>query len=403
LNNVLHLMPTLSIFCVIVDFADEIVVYFFILRKCFIHLFEMNTINPKNNTMQNINWNFLINTIKEEKSILFIGPELVYFPDGRTLQKALCEHLDLNNNKNIKRYYDKDEFFFFDNNVAKMMTCYEIKDFYNERVPHELYYLISQLPFSVIVSVSPDLYLRNIFTANQTEHQFAYYSKTEEHEIKPPSKDNPLIYNLFGSIDKAESLILTYDDLFEFIFSVLGSKGLPDALRTAIRKADSFIFLGFSFDKWYMQLLLKLLDPEKNKYQFALGKEIMPASKVFFADHFKIDFVESLSEGFIQMLFDKCNEKGLLRQSNKSELTLYEQVIQLVQTDEVEKALNKLLDTVKGKDESLENDIVMLLSRHNRLQRKISKGVIDEKEADLENNKIKDALLEMNKDVKDLC
>jgi len=348
-----------------------------------------------------INWKFILNTIKSEKCVLLLGPEIIS-QSGKTLNKLLTEYLDIKVNKNILAYYEKDELFLFKDGMSKTMTYYEIKDFYSQKFADDIYEKIAQLPFNLIVSITPDFILTNTFKKLNLEHNFSFYNKNQNpRDIETPTKDIPLIYNLFGSLEQEESLILTHDDLFDFIFASMGSMGLPKELRNSLNNADNFIFLGFTFEKWYLQIILRLLNPKKEKYKFALNKEQTSETKSFYIEQFKVNFSEIEPVDFLNELFEKCKEQNILRNTGEVQASVSVQIASLVEKDEIEKAINKLKSFFEEKDQDMFNMTIGILSSFNRLKRKITSGIIDEKESTLEMNKIRHSILEMNNDVKD--
>ena len=74
-----------------------------------------------------------------------------------------------------------------------------------------------------------------------------------------PSVQRPLIYQVFGSLDVPESLVITEDDYFEFLVGVTqGSDLIPPPVRRAL--ADSaLLFLGFGLEDWDVRILLRTL------------------------------------------------------------------------------------------------------------------------------------------------
>ena len=58
------------------------------------------------NRNYNVDWEFILATIKGEKCILLLGPELVVTEEGKPFEQALVEHLDIANNENILHLRD---------------------------------------------------------------------------------------------------------------------------------------------------------------------------------------------------------------------------------------------------------------------------------------------------------
>lgn len=345
----------------------------------------------------NIDWDFIIETIKAEKCILFIGPEVFSHPLHGSIQDNLKAFLDVKNNEDILSYYDKDGFFLFKSSGAKTKTYYKIKKFYLDEFPWttEIFEKISQIPFHAIISVSPDETILKTFKKLQVRYKFDFYWKNQKVEnVATPTKKIPLIYNIFGSIRQEESLILTHDDLFDYFKSIFGARTMPDELKTVLTTAHNYIFLGLEFDKWYMQLLLRLLYLHHETYKFAryaANQELTDEICSLCINEFKIEFVSRKIEEFVNELYLNCRSAGILREkeeNKKSELTI---IGELVSNGELENALSTFQDYLNGKGdvaEEMTDDLVVITNRYHRLQKKITQGIIDNGEADLQFNKI---------------
>jgi len=350
-----------------------------------------------------INWTFIIDSIKKDKSVLILGPELVKLHDNKTMHQLICDYLNVFNNERIKRYYPNDELFFFEDNVSKLMVCSDIRKFYQQKFEIKLFEKIAFMPFPLIISLNPDLFLKDTFERYKFPVQFAYYSRSEVMDLKPISTDNPLIYNLFGTIENDETLILTHDDLFDFISWITAADKLPQKMQEVINKSQNFIFVGFKFDKWYLQLILRMLNPQRLKYQFALESDLLFETQTFYLDQFRLDFFNVGVEEFIDDLYNHCSEANMLRKKYSDNEKLSSFLNRLMIEGKVELVFEKITEffetSGKDKDESLVNDIVLLRSRLGRLNRKIGKGIIDSREADLEENKIYNSTLELIKEI----
>jgi hypothetical protein len=355
--------------------------------------------------LQDNDWEFILDTINNEKCILLIGPEVCLSETGKQYDQALLDFLNVNESENILSYYDRDGLFLFRDGIAKTRSYYKIKDFFKQEFKDTIYSKLTEIPFHLIISTTPDHNLSRVFESRKIPHQFAYYDKTiNPEDVETPDKNSPLLYNLFGSIDKEESMILTHDDLFDFLLALLGNRNLPGELKNALVTADNFIFLGFKFDKWYVQLLLRLLNLHNEKYKFARfasNKEIKEETQSLIIDQFRIEFVDDQIEQFVDILHQKCNNNGMLRDLEASDVSTSELVEKYIEEDLLEKAFALLKDCFEKKnEEDLGDDLTLLMSRHKRLNRKQTQGIIDEKEANIESNKIKVAVLELNKEVK---
>jgi hypothetical protein len=69
----------------------------------------------------------------------------------------------------------------------------------------------------------------------------------------------PLVYHLFGHLDKSESLVLTEDDHFDFLVGITENRDrIPHRVRRAL--VDSgLLFLGFDLEARDIRVLLRAL------------------------------------------------------------------------------------------------------------------------------------------------
>jgi len=354
---------------------------------------------------QGTKWDFIIDTIENEKCVLLLGPEICITKQGLPSEKALLEFLSIDQNENILTFYDQDGLFLFKDGGSKTKSYYEIKKFYQQEFVCDIYDKISKIPFHLIISITPDSLLQSMFEKNKIPFEFAYYDKTKKpDDVSSPSRKVPLIYNLLGSIDYEESLVLTHDDLFDFLLAILGSKNLPNNLLNSFQIADNLLFLGFKFDKWYVQVLLRLLNLHQSKYKFvryASNKKINPDIQSLCVDQFKIEFVKDKCEEFIDNLYLQCEEKGLLRRIGESDKLTSQLVEKNIEEDHVDEAFTYLKSFFdKNGEQKLADTLVLLKARHTRLQRKITQKIIDEKDSEIEDNLIKRDIIDLNKEVK---
>ena len=108
------------------------------------------------------------------------------------------------------------------------------------------------------------------------------------------------------------------------IQSALGNPGLPDRLRGALRQANTFIFLGFQLEKWYTQLLLRLLTERPGVEKIAVNTVVGNAhTKDFLINQFKLKFPDKETD-FLTELSRQVNARNKNRKitvPNSEEIT----------------------------------------------------------------------------------
>lgn len=355
-----------------------------------------------------ITWNFTIQTIKSGKCILFIGPEIFAPSPDLRLSDKLRSFLDIDNDEGV-RLYD-DDLFYFKERQKKTITYYKIKQFYNQRFQEteDILKKIAQIPFHYIISINPDKKLKEIFDELEFKANFDFYWKKHapnNPQITKPSRDRPLIYNLFGSVDNYESLVLTHDDLFDFLESIFEAKSMPDQLKHNIQDADNFIFLGFEFDKWYVQLLLRVLHFHNNEafVKYASNQAVTEDLQVQCYEQFKINFVQDDIPAFVDALYNKCVEDNFIRKKKNKGESVTDGLKKDLAKGDVKQVITKLGEFLEslGEEDLLERQ-VMCSHRYNRLQKRIMNHVIKHEDEVIENNQLIESLLHLLDDAKKL-
>ena len=124
---------------------------------------------------------------------------------------------------------------------------------------------MATLPFTLFVSTTPDRFLLNAFNQRSNKPIYAFYHfKPDPKRPNPPapvSEDQSLIYDLYGSLEQTDSLVLTENDLLDFLVNVTRQTPPLDPYVTAqfCDPRASFLFLGFGFRHWYVRILLHAL------------------------------------------------------------------------------------------------------------------------------------------------
>ncbi len=357
----------------------------------------------------NLNWDFILDMIQEEKCLLVLGPEAFTGEDGVSYHDQLIKRLDTSNNKNIQRFYKGDDFFLFDDLSKQTLVCHDIKTFYSTAKPNETLKLLAQIPFHVLLTVTPDKLLNQAFDAQGFPYQFGHYKKNKEPlTIKSPSKQNPLIYNLFGCLDSEESLILTHNDLYDYFKSIFSLKSMPQLLKDQLRNIRNILFLGVPFDKWFMQLLLRELEIHNAGFafiRFAANQSLPGDIETFCTEQFNINFIfdkkledkpvdkndhKTIAQ-FISDLHEQCKKRGIIRQQGGVERSVAEQIRHCVANAELENALNLLEDCTM--DTELQDDVTMLAGRYRNFMRRASGNLLREQEKGVQEAEITEAII----------
>lgn len=361
----------------------------------------------------NVNWGNLADSIDDGNVVLVLGPDAIpFYPlnessEIRASSEGNISFSKLTTNKILKTslisyYYANDNLFLFnsveDKNEARDIVKKQVAD-NNWIADEELLRNIVSIPFSVILNFSPDeiiykAYLK--YTDIKPQFDFCTPYNKEVVEIKKPTKENPLIYNLCGNAaKKKDSCILDYFDLFQLFTKLLG-KQIPDALKFELYEAQKFILLGFQLDKWYSQLLIHYLNwlegsanLHKNfKRNFPVLSQLSGDSREFVLKQFNISHIAPSREDFNE-LYNACKQRDILRLINRPDSPFIEQLKFFLKQDKIEETF-KLLEN-KIKDKELEMELISLRGYYSNW--KNAQGRERKEDLDIQIANIRDTLI----------
>lgn len=257
-----------------------------------------------------------INNIVEniERSVLVIGPGIVQDKDGKSLLSGFASRYSQRNRGLIKHFFENDNLIRPKNSITRITIQKNFAEFYEKEFPEnvkELYNRIAQIPYPLIISLNPDNTLTKCFEEIDCSYFFDFYRKGKKNQVNDnPTKDNPYLFNLLGCYTEPESQILTYDDLFEYLRNILPGDGIPTSIRSVLKNAVNITFLGVEFDKWYFQLLVKLLTEFDEKYELLryAAPDLSSNENVnrICENNFEITFVDSDVSNFVNELYFHC-------------------------------------------------------------------------------------------------
>lgn len=342
------------------------------------------------------NWKLLIRKIKRKKVVLFLGPELFAIDrSGRYSQKGLLQNyikadLDgiLEKDELAKiEYYSEDGFFYLEDSYRSEVVDSVIQ-FYSSLETNPFYRKIAEIPFHMILSLSPDKVLCKAFDELGLPYSFSYYSKKsydrDAEDQNLDLKDNfekRFIYNLFGCLNEEGSMILSYDDLFEFLQRILNNYSLPYTVLEALDEANYFIFLGFDYNKWYLKLLFRIIKMhEKAKKNFGMDLPLKKEFATFFINEFGMNFTRLGTVEFINRFYEICEAENLLV-TRTSDLSLnkiketYRKAVELTRKGQLQEAIAYSIEELQ-EHSNLLRGLIQLSNRMQKLEDDNLKGIL---------------------------
>jgi len=267
----------------------------------------------------------ILSDIDNESCVLIVGPDLVDFGE-KSFFEVLCE--ELQKDAQYRQLIDLSPQYVFLHEellqltpTAKETTLLRYMErFYQQQTQYdEPFRKISQIPFHLIVSFLPDTRLKKIYKEQNLDFQYSHYPREENPTpVDKPTKRMPLIYNILGDFSEGD-VILTFDHLFQYLSGIMGKRELPHAIQEAFKKARTFLFLGVHFERWYVQLILRIITTKDKKEKYSILKQGMGSEVyTFMARRLELDFVEIAPIDFLTQLYEQCAAHSLLKSPGKT-------------------------------------------------------------------------------------
>ncbi|HLP96240.1 MAG TPA: SIR2 family protein [Saprospiraceae bacterium] len=344
----------------------------------------------------------LAEAIQSGNCALVLGPE-IFQSEGLPLHHHIREHLKGIFGDQVTAY-ERDGFFLLQNPDDKPEMKDEVLQLYkNLSPPRELLQRIVEIPFTVVLSVNPDTHLRDLSYASGLPCRFAWFDAAKHMELEMPDGSEatgsalreriPLYYNLCGSVEKPSTLVLDYDDLFRLLTGMLGAPKLPEKLLDRLKDTTYYLFLGFQFDRWHTQLLLRLLEVKNAARRFAVQSPL-PKEKdteAFVLNQFRIRFLGNEAD-LIAQIHQHFKASGELRPTRNLQTPAAQDITVFLQKGNLEKALARLSDAASNTE--LANKAVLLSAQYHQWLNEKNKGTLDSRDVTLQFNQLTDRVLQ---------
>ena len=135
-----------------------------------------------------------------------------------------------------------------------------------EYSPSDVHCSLASLPFSLLLTTCHDALLaRALQESGKRPLVCRYYFRGDKHdnpEFAPSeTPDEPVIYHLFGFAQEPRSLVLSENDVLDFLIAIVSERSpLPNTLSRILKRKDqSFLFVGFGIKQLHLRILLKVL------------------------------------------------------------------------------------------------------------------------------------------------
>ncbi len=335
----------------------------------------------------------IVTDLKAGKAALILGPE-IFDVDGIPMQRHVRQKIEQRFEDQIAAYYERDGFFIIKNQDDKPEIAEAVAELYRDMRPDEaVFRKIIEIPFPLVVSVNPDTFLTDLAFRFGVPHRFSAFYPNNPEDIEPPTREVPLFYNTAGCVARESSLLLDYDDLLRLLEGMLSAPKLPERLRNTLGDTKSFLFIGFQFDRWHTQLLLRLLNMRQAVRRIPTRTRIPDDdTQAFLLNQFKIKFLGT-DRDLLDELHQACAAEGILRSVTPPGSGPRAEVVFYLQKGNVEKAAETLYSAAQNTP--LADDATLILGQVNALMRE--KPNLDSRDFLPRQNRLADAILQLAK------
>jgi len=234
-------------------------------------------------------WNSLVATLRHGQCVLVLGPEIPAQrkagtaaprqPEGEgadaecsfagELAHALAAELEDDNRRPsghtlaaLAQQYDDTEGFGPSALRATAERFYQGGGY----APSAVHTTLAALPFPLILTTGHDALLTQALRdAGKAPIVQRYHLRGDRREnpefLLPGDARAPVVYHLFGVAAEPASLVLSENDILDFLIGIVAENPpLPNSLlRVLKRPGQSYLFLGFGIRHWHLRVLLKVI------------------------------------------------------------------------------------------------------------------------------------------------
>ena len=296
----------------------------------------------------------LIEAIELGQCILFVGPGLSTDENGDSLHENFFKKISRR-----KIEYNQEDGFFMPKTEkqieVKAMNFYGNQFEEQNKTGRKILETIAQVPFSLIVSVTPDETMHSIYSDFNKKHEFIYYKPKTKHDIEEPTLKKPVIFNMLGNCAKDGKYIFTHKQFYDYVNKNQQVK-IPFEIETKIKDTAHYLFLGIDFNKWDNRLLLFALNLYENAEAFGFSsKKPEDIHSNFVMEQFNISFIDEKYEEFVNLLVAKCEEKNINKKLLETFIETTTEDISKISINQPDKA-KELIEIINEKIELIKSN-----------------------------------------------
>lgn len=272
--------------------------------------------------MSEQHWKQLLSRIAQKSCVLLLGPDVPLVANGvaqPSLVNRLCDTLASTLRGSEPGLSLAEIAQEVESQTDRLNLEMLVGDFHleNATLTSEIHDDLASIGFPLVVTSSHDSLMKNSLCGSGKSpvveiYDFRGTRQKVEHEA---TAQQPLVYHIQGALERPGSLVITEQDLLEYLVAIAsGNPALPDRIRATLQDDRcSFLFVGFGLNRWHLRLLVHLLrGPRPRSMSFA----IEAANKIeagndeqailFFQRGFKVETFKVEVPAFVRELRERC-------------------------------------------------------------------------------------------------
>ncbi|PHI19070.1 hypothetical protein CEQ90_14950 [Lewinellaceae bacterium SD302] len=355
--------------------------------------------------LSDLQWNALLRGIEQDSCIICLGPEFYSDPPRRKSQSQRLATFLRGHAAELGIRVQENGWYHLGRDGEDGATYEAVRSFYEQEAEghQSTLNLLAEIKTHLLLNMTPDQHLASTFDDLGYRYRPCTYVRNQPNrDTEVPTQQVPMIYNMVGHLDQRNSLVLTYDDFFDYIQSTSRGVSMSSLLKDNILSADYFIFLGLPEDDWRMHLFLRILQQHENgKNKYATMPGAGELAQLSWNEQYDIKLINDRIDSFVAELHRRCKEKGLLRAAVRQETqsdNFVGQMLEKAARNEIESVITDLLDRLRGVGQAgmpMMRACVGLKGRLRDLEEQKMLRIISHENATLDMNKIRDDLLQL--------
>ena len=218
-------------------------------------------------------WEVLLDSIGQGNCVVLLGSDLAVAGGGERnlvaeLARKLSQRLEEDYGRTVpdpEHLAQVAQHYVLETGTPDYAQSAAAKFFEEEVEPADddpVFEALAALPVSLYVTSRHDYVLDRFLEKRQrppcTERY--HFRGDNPRSIGLGTAERPLVYRLFGWTRERSSMVLTENDLLDFLVAVVSKEPrIPDNLQNELADPDnSFLFLGFGLRYWYLRILLHI-------------------------------------------------------------------------------------------------------------------------------------------------